>query len=167
MKSFFGFFVLMFVASTTLTAQTATIRGTVLDDRQAAIIGSRVVLKSVDRIVAEVQTGPQGTFNTALIPGRYTVEITASGFEEAVHTVNLTPSLAPLSFSLSPVAQGSVQAQADDDQETEEYLLDFLAPLPNASDRDLVFNLLMDGSSVVAQGPTMRGTVLDDEQLTV
>jgi len=161
MKKVFLFLVLLFMAGSTIIGQTATLRGTVLDDQQAVIISAGVVIKSGDKVITQVQTGLQGTFAVPVNPGQYTVEVTVAGFDKAVQTINVAASTPSLTFAMK-VAQVSqevtveananqvsldpssnltatvldeefIQQLPDDDQELAQYLTDLAGPRANAA----------------------------------
>jgi hypothetical protein len=161
MKKTFAVLVGLLLAGLTISAQTAAIRGTVLDDQKAVIIGAGVVVRSGDKVIAQVQTGVSGAFNIPVDPGQYTVLVSVPGFDTAVQTVNVTPNLAPLSFpmkvaqvaqevtveananqvSLDPsgnltatvLDEDFIQQLPDDDQELAQYLTDLEGPRANAA----------------------------------
>ena len=73
------------------SASQAVVRGRVLDASGAAIAGAHVTVTS-DRsgAPASAVTNQRGEFETSLIPGAYTVRVSANGFVEASRRVTLT-----------------------------------------------------------------------------
>src|SRR5262249_2067796 len=67
---------------------TAYITGFVTDPTQAAVAGARVAIKSDDTgTVYDLKTTETGVYRSpALPPGRYTVSVTATGFQDSVIT---------------------------------------------------------------------------------
>lgn len=77
------------------SASQAVVRGRVLDSSSAAIVGAQVIVTS-DRpgAPASAVTNQQGEFEISLIPGGYTVRVSANGFVEASRRVTLSPGAA-------------------------------------------------------------------------
>jgi hypothetical protein len=89
-------FSLAFVLSLQLSGQTFTgdILGTVSDQTGAVVTGANVTLKSVDKsvVVREVTTSQDGTYLFSRVdPGRYEIDVTASGFDHFVATDVVLP----------------------------------------------------------------------------
>ncbi len=74
----------------TVTAQTASLKGRVVDPQAAVVVGADVVVKSGDNVIAQGKSGPQGTFEIPVPPGQYTVLVDADGF--ALLTASLSAS---------------------------------------------------------------------------
>src|SRR5215472_9725887 len=114
MKKWVAVLILVLATAASVSAQTVAIRGTVLDDQQAVIIGAQVAVKAGDKVVGQAQTGVSGVFSIPVPPGQYTVEVTVPGFDKAAQSVNAGANLASLSFPMkvAQVAQ-EVTVQAD------------------------------------------------------
>jgi hypothetical protein len=168
MRRLFIFIALSLISSSVFGAQGATLRGTVHDLQDATIFGVEIVLKTGQQVIATIQPQPAGNFSVRLDPGRYTVEIAAPGFEKIVRTVNLTSNLAPQAFLMKPseAESESIQATADDDQEMEDFLMDFAGPVHDQPSGDMVFDLLV-GTPQAEMSSAIGGTVLDDQQTAV
>lgn len=162
---------ILLLAGPVWAAQPAELHGVVLDDHLAGIAGAVVVVKSGDQVIAQEETGPRGTFTVSLQTGKYRVEVAAAGFEREIHTVNLIPMLASLSFSMKPLggATDAIQDMADDDQEMEQYLRGLMEPASNATiaGDDFVLGLLTADSESTTQLFPIRGTVFDNERMLV
>ena len=77
---------LLLLTPAAATAQTATLRVTVVDPSNAVIVGARVDVKPVALVAASVsaETGPRGEAAFSLLdPGRYSLHVESPGFEPA------------------------------------------------------------------------------------
>jgi catecholate siderophore receptor len=68
-----------------------TVRGRVLDQNRAAVVGASVVVEQPGRdITLSATTDQNGEFSLAVPPGEYTVKVTANGFSDALQTISLS-----------------------------------------------------------------------------
>src|SRR5277367_5217777 len=80
----FCLYLLVFAVGTVLYAQqSGTITGTVQDPRGAALPSAAVMVKNdASSLTRQATTDPQGHFSVPNLPaGKYTVQVTAVGFE--------------------------------------------------------------------------------------
>jgi outer membrane receptor protein involved in Fe transport len=70
---------------------TATIRGKVTNDQNAALAGAQITaVGTTSGFVTTVKAGPDGAFQLGnLVPGEYIISVSASGFEERSQTVTV------------------------------------------------------------------------------
>lgn len=71
------------------TVVLAQLRGKVLDQNRAAVVGARVSAIRKGQSDSSTTTNQSGDFSLMLEPGEYTVQITADGFSDAFQLVNL------------------------------------------------------------------------------
>ena len=114
MKKILFLLAICLAISTTAFAQagTGTLTGTVVDDQNAAIPGALVtVTEQATSAVRTVESASDGGFRVpGLLPGRYTVDVTLSGFAPLKMTdVSLAPtevrSLEKLQLKIGQLAE--------------------------------------------------------------
>jgi Carboxypeptidase regulatory-like domain len=69
----------------------AIITGTITDQSGAVIPSATVSLMTTSRVAHQTKTDYQGHFEIAVIPGSYTLKISAHGFAVSQKSVQLTP----------------------------------------------------------------------------
>src|SRR5580693_3303083 len=103
---------LAFSSQTFAQLSAASVNGIVLDPSGAVIPNARVVLRNIDTSVENTTVSNKaGIYSIfSITPGRYTIEVTASGFsrkEEPAFTLTVGH-IATINFSLAVGAQNSV-----------------------------------------------------------
>ena len=104
------------LASGAAFAQNTALRGKVVDDQSAVLIGASITIKQGERVVTQTQTTSQGTFEAALPPGAYTLEIDAPDFEKLVQPIQVTANMQPSTYTMKLAqvkAEVTVQANAN------------------------------------------------------
>jgi iron complex outermembrane recepter protein len=103
-----------------LYSQTAAgeIQGTVTDTNGKAFQGANIALISASGVQITKLTGPDGKFDIAgILPGSYTIEISATGFSTIQHAVSVSAGSnisLPVALSIASVSQEvTVEAEAD------------------------------------------------------
>jgi hypothetical protein len=92
---------ILLLSVSTGSAQSARLRGTVLDPSGAVIPGADLKVFQGSRIAGEGRTDDTGNFSFDLPPGEYRLEITASEFKPHRQNVRLAPNMRPLSISMT------------------------------------------------------------------
>src|SRR5262245_537128 len=82
-------------------AQTAKLRGKVVDTTGAVMAATDVKAFQGTRIIKEIQTDNQGDFELDLPSGEYRVEVSAPDFTPFRQAVRVAPNMAPLSVTLA------------------------------------------------------------------
>ncbi len=101
--------------ASTVTAQTVTLKGRVVDPQAAVVAGADVVVKNGDNIVAQGKSGPQGTFEIPVPAGQYTVLVDADGFALlTTPAVRVAANMAQMTFSVK-VAQATQEVTVQED----------------------------------------------------
>lgn len=109
LTSILVFSIVVVLSGTRLAAQiTNGINGTVTDSSGAVIVGAHVTAtNNLTSVATHTVTSSQGTFNlVGLIPGQYTVQVVAQGFEKSVETdvtVEISK-MSALSIVMTPAA---------------------------------------------------------------
>jgi hypothetical protein len=91
--------ILILLGTSVVFAQSAKLKGRVLDPSGATIPGVQVTLHQADTIVAQGVTSSTGDFEIGVAPGEYQVEISAPGFQSR-RAVTLTANLGPLTVTM-------------------------------------------------------------------
>ena len=92
-------FALILVAGNVI-AQSARLRGRVMDSSGSVMPGARVKLYRSDEVIKEEVTSPTGDFDIAAEPGAYRIEITAPEFQTFSQTINVAPGTGPLAITM-------------------------------------------------------------------
>src|SRR5687768_17429180 len=90
--------VLLLVIST-LSAQTARLRGRVIDSSGAVLLAADVKVFQSDKLIKEGKTDGSGNFVLDVAPGEYRLEISATDFNPYRELVRVTPNMGALSIS--------------------------------------------------------------------
>src|SRR5262245_59579823 len=143
MRKLFIFGLILLTATVGL-AQSARLRGKVLDSSGLIMPGATVKVYQGDKLVKEGITGATGDFDISINAGDYKLEIAAPDFETKTQMVKVTPNLAPLSVSLTlavlatnvDVTETStgVSVDADSSLSTTTLSGDAIAELPDDED---------------------------------
>src|SRR5262245_36484371 len=100
MRKLFIFGLILLTATVGL-AQTARLRGKVLDSSGLIMPGATVKVYQGDKLVTEATSSSTGEFDIPVNPGDYKLEVGAPDFETKTQTIKVTPNLAPVSVSLN------------------------------------------------------------------
>lgn len=163
-------FLVVLVIPIVIFGQTGTGRlaGVVLDATGASIPGASVTVRSESTgATVELETNVAGAFNvSSLVPGMYTIEVSAEGFRN--HTVNrqkvdvaLATSLPPITLELGPstevvVVEGDVaRVQTSNAEVTSIVTSDQIQELPLIGRDPLSFVSLQAGVAYGGASPTV------------
>ena len=143
MRKLFIFGLILLTATVGL-AQTARLRGKVLDSSGLIMPGATVKVYQGDKLVKEGTSNATGEFDIQVNPGDYKLEVGAADFETKSQMVKVTPNLAPISVSLNlaiiatnvDVTENSnaVSLDADSSLSTTTLSGDSIAELPDDED---------------------------------
>src|SRR3990172_7060918 len=92
--------VFILLAASVLLAQSARVRGRVMDSSGSVMPGAQVKVYQGDKVVKEGVSSNTGDFEIALDPGEYKIEIAAPDFDTYTEVVRGTPELGPLSITM-------------------------------------------------------------------
>ncbi len=92
---------LILLTATVGFAQSAKLKGKVLDSSGLIMPGASVKVYQGDKVVKEGTTTATGEFDIAVNPGDYKLEVTAPDFETSVQTVKVTPTMAPIDVTMN------------------------------------------------------------------
>src|SRR5262249_5337278 len=108
--------IVLSLSASVLSAQTARLRGTVLDPSGAVIPEAEVKISQGTRSVAEAKSDATGNFSFDLAAGEYRLEISAAEFKPHQQNVRVTPNMRPLAIALTVATVNAVVnvGQADD-----------------------------------------------------
>src|SRR5262245_65222196 len=103
-------FAALLAAAAPAWAQTASIKGTVLDPDGKRIATAAVLVQSAAGVTTTAVTGAEGTFAVGnLVPGLFDVEVTAPGFalgrKEAVRVTAAKPVELTFTLSVAPFTE--------------------------------------------------------------
>src|SRR5436190_7737797 len=103
MRNLLTLLLTLLVASATF-AQSAKVKGRVMDTTGSVMPGVQVKVSQADKVVAQGLTDAMGDFDLPANPGDYKLEIVAPDFDPHSETVKVTADMAPLSVSLQLAA---------------------------------------------------------------
>src|SRR2546428_12177729 len=92
---------LLLLSASVVNAQTARLRGTVLDPSGAVIPGADLKVSQGSRLIAEGKTDATGNFGIDVAAGEYRVEISAPEFRPYQQNVRIGVNMRPLSITLA------------------------------------------------------------------
>jgi len=143
MRKLFIFGLILLTATVGL-AQTARLRGKVLDSSGLIMPGATVKVYQGDKLVKEGTSNATGEFDIQVNPGDYKLEVGAPDFETKTQMIKVTPNLAPISVSLNlailatnvDVTENSNAVSLDSDSSLSSTTLsgDTIAELPDDED---------------------------------
>src|SRR5262245_59112668 len=155
-------FGLILLTATVGLAQTARLRGKVLDSSGLIMPGATVKVYQGDKLVKEGTSNSTGEFDIQVNPGDYKLEVGAPDFETKTQMVKVTANLAPISVSLNlailatnvDVTETStgVNVDADSSLSTTTLSGDTLAELPDDEDELAAYLQQIAGSRGGAGG---------------
>ena len=90
----------LILAAGNVIAQSARLRGRVMDDSGSVMPGAQVKLYRAEEVIKEDLTSATGDFDFAVEPGEYKIEITAPEFQTFSQTVKAVPGLGPLAITM-------------------------------------------------------------------
>src|SRR5436190_14399178 len=100
MRNLLTLLLTLLVASATF-AQSAKVKGRVMDTSGSVMPGVQVKVTQADKIVKEVLTDAMGDFDVPVNPGDYKLEIAAPDFNTFTEMVKVTPDMGPLAVTMS------------------------------------------------------------------
>jgi iron complex outermembrane receptor protein len=187
-----GFILAVLLSATPLRAQTAAIKGTVLDPDGKRIAAAAIVVRPAVGTATTAVTGADGTFVVNdLPPGLYDIEATATGFAPALKEaqrivagktleVSITLTVAPFTEEVTvssklpeeirnAPSQGSLSARSPLSVISDTFIRNYTAP---ASDYSQVVAMSPGAYSVASNGPGLGDTKTNfrafaDKQLTI
>src|SRR5437868_2667382 len=92
--------IIILISGTMIFAQSARIRGKVLDSSGLVIPGAQIRVLQSDKVVKEAKAGPAGDFDISMPPGDYKLEVTAPDFQPHNQNVKATPTAAALTIAM-------------------------------------------------------------------
>jgi len=101
----------LFIASATF-AQTARVRGRVMDSSGSVMPGVQVKVYQGDAVVKEGLTSDMGDFEITVNPGEYKLEILAPDFDTHTEMVRVTPEMGALTVTMQLAVIAQVCAPA-------------------------------------------------------
>ena len=90
----------LILATGNVIAQSARLRGRVMDASGSVMPGAQVKLYRAEEVIKEGLTSATGDFDFAAEPGEYKIEITAPEFQTFSQTIHLAPNLGPLAITM-------------------------------------------------------------------
>src|SRR6185436_3520775 len=125
-------------------AQSAKVKGRVMDTSGSVMTGVQVKLYQGTTVVKEALTSDQGDFELPVNPGDYKLEITAPDFNTYTEMVKVTPEMGPLAVTmeLATIAQNvevtetrnEISIDSDSSLSTTVLGRDFIDALPDDED---------------------------------
>src|SRR5437764_6048745 len=92
--------ILVFIIAGVSFAQSAKLKGRVMDSTGSIMPGVQVKLYQGDKVVRQGLTSDMGEFEIPADPGDYKLEVSAPDFNTFTEMVKLTPELTPLAVTL-------------------------------------------------------------------
>src|SRR5438552_44583 len=92
---------LILLTATVGFAQSAKLKGKVVDSDGLIMPGSTVKVYQGTKVVKELKTTATGDFEVAINPGDYKLEVSAPDFETQTQAVKVTANLAPVTIKLA------------------------------------------------------------------
>src|SRR5262249_55472978 len=125
-------------------AQSAKVKGRVMDSTGSVMPGVQIKLYQGDKVVSEGLTSGTGDFEVAANPGDYKLEISAPDFNTYTEMVRVTPDMGPLAVTLqlAIIAQNvevtetrnEISIDSDSSLSTTVLRRDFIDALPDDED---------------------------------
>jgi hypothetical protein len=149
----------------TVLAQSARLRGRVMDSSGSVMPEVQVKVYRGDEFVKEGVTSITGDFEISVDPGEYKIEITAQDFQPFIQNVNVTPNLGPLAVTMKvaqlqqavEVTTTANQVSVDSDSSLKTTILqnEFVDTLPDETDDLVTYLQQVAGSRGEAGADTM------------
>src|SRR5262249_16330826 len=143
MRNLLSLLLTLFIASATF-AQSARVKGRVMDTTGSVMPGVQVKVSQADKVVAQGLTDAMGDFDLAANPGDYKLEVIAPDFDRDSEMVKVTPDMAPLTVSLQLAAiaqnvevtetRNEISIDSDSSLSTTVLSKDFIDALPDDED---------------------------------
>jgi Carboxypeptidase regulatory-like domain len=163
MRNLLSLLLTLLVASATF-AQTAKIKGRVMDTSGSVMPGVQVKLYQEDKVVQEGVTSPSGDFEIAINPGDYKLEIAAPDFTTYTEMVKVTSDMSPLAVTMElatfsqnvEVTETRTELSIDSDASLSTTVLgrDFIDALPDDEDELATYLQQIAGTRGGAGGNT-------------
>src|SRR4051794_2691725 len=99
MRNLLTLLLTLLIAAATF-AQSAKVKGRVMDTSGSIMPGVQVKLYQGDKVVTAGVTGDQGDFELPANPGDYKLEIAAPDFNTYTEMVKVTPEMGPLAVTM-------------------------------------------------------------------
>src|SRR5215467_8024333 len=99
MRNLLTLLLTLLVASATF-AQSAKVKGRVMDSSGSVMPGVQVKIYQADKVVTEGMTDAMGDFELPANPGDYKLEVTAPDFNTFSQTVKVAPDMTPLAVTM-------------------------------------------------------------------
>ena len=146
-------------------AQSAKLRGRVMDSSGSVMPEARVRVYRADQVVTEGVTSITGDFEVSVDPGEYKIEVTAQDFQPHVQNVNVTPDLRALAVTMKvaqleqrvevTTTENQVSIDSDSSLKTTVLEKDFVDTLPDETDDLVAYLQQVAGSRGEAGADTM------------
>src|SRR5437016_6115690 len=92
--------VALILAAGNVIAQSARLRGRVMDASSSVMPGAQLKLYRAEELIKEDVTSTTGDFDFVVVPGEYRIEIAAPDFQTFSQTINVQPGLGPLAVTM-------------------------------------------------------------------
>jgi hypothetical protein len=143
MRNLLTFLLTLLVASSTF-AQSAKIKGRVMDGSGSVMPGVQVKIYQADNVVQQGTTDNMGDFEISINPGDYKLEVTAPDFNTYTEMVKVAPDMSPLAVTMQlatfaqnvEVTETRTEISIDSDSSLSTTILgrDFIDALPDDED---------------------------------
>jgi Carboxypeptidase regulatory-like domain len=143
MRNLLGIILALILAGTSV-AQSAKVKGRVMDSTGSIMPGVQVKLYQGDKVVQQGLTTDTGEFEIPAAPGDYKLEVTAPDFNTYTEMIKVTPELATLAVTmqLATIAQNvevtetrnEISIDSDSSLQTTVLKQDFIETLPDDED---------------------------------
>src|SRR6185369_12814252 len=143
MRNLLTLLLTLFIASASF-AQSAKVKGRVMDSSGSVMPGVQVKVYEADKVVKEGLTDAMGDFELPVNPGDYKLEVTAPDFNTYTEMVKVAPDMSPLAVTmqLAIIAQNvevtetrnEISIDSDSSLSTTVLRRDFIDALPDDED---------------------------------
>jgi hypothetical protein len=143
MRNLLTLLLTLFIASASF-AQSAKVKGRVMDSTGSVMPGVQVKVYEADKVVKEGLTDAMGDFELPVNPGDYKLEVAAPDFNTYTEMIKVTPDMSPLAVSmqLAIIAQNvevtetrnEISIDSDSSLSTTVLRRDFIDALPDDED---------------------------------
>jgi hypothetical protein len=143
MRNLLSLLLTLLIASATF-AQSAKVKGRVMDSTGSIMPGVQVKVSQADAVVKEGLTDAMGEFDIPVNPGEYKLEVVAPDFDTHTEMVRVTPDMGPLAVTMQlaiiaqnvEVTETRNQISIDSDSSLSTTVLgrDFIDALPDDED---------------------------------
>jgi len=155
----------LILATGNVIAQSARLRGRVMDASGSVMPGAQVKLYRAEEVIKEGLTSATGDFDFAAEPGEYKIEITAPEFQTFSQTIHLAPNLGPLAITMKvaelrqsvevTTAENQVSIESDSSLKTTVLEKEAVDTLPDETDNLVAYLQQVAGSRGESGSDTM------------